>query len=146
MTILVIVLGTASATVITMMRLSPRTNSWAVALRQVQDVGYWVSRDVFQAQTISVGTGSTYLTLSQPRVTPPPKTVVYQWETMSGSERLMRSDGTETILIAEYISAHPQPIYSSDNGTLTFDITATYGDISVPMRYKAAQRVSPATP
>ncbi len=143
LTIMVIVVGTASAAIITMMRLSPRTNSWAIALRQVQDAGYWISRDVYQSQTITVGTDTTYLTLLQPQIIPPDRTVVYSWETMPGGERLTRSDGTNTILIAEYISAHPQPTYDSDNGTLTFDITATYGDISVPMGYSATQRVPP---
>jgi prepilin-type N-terminal cleavage/methylation domain-containing protein len=145
MTILVIVVGTAAMVIITMMRLSPQTNDWAVALRQVQDAGYWISRDVVQSQTIVVGTGSTYLTMTQPQVTPPPVTVVYQWETMSGGERLMRNDGTNTIMIAEYISVHPVPIYNSDNGTLTFILTAQSGNVPVTMQYVASQRVPPAS-
>jgi prepilin-type N-terminal cleavage/methylation domain-containing protein len=146
MTILAIVVGTASMAVITMSRLSPRTNGWAVALRQVQDAGYWICLDVYQSQTIEIGTGETYLTMTQPQAEPPPRTVIYQWQTMDGGERLMRDDGTNTIMIAEYITDHPAPEYNTDNGTLTFSITATYGGVSAPMQYEASQRIPPESP
>ena len=143
MTILAVVVGTASTVVITMMRLTPQTNSWAIALRQVQNAGYWISLDTYQSQTIVVGTGSTYLTMTQPQLTPTPKTVVYQWETTATGQRLLRNDGTNTIMISEYISGHSDPVYNSDNRTLSFDITAHYGNVTVPMTYEATQRVGP---
>jgi prepilin-type N-terminal cleavage/methylation domain-containing protein len=140
------VTAAASMTIVTMMRLSPQNNNWAIALRQVQDTGYWISQDVLMSQTIVLGSGSTYLTLTQPQTTSPPKTVVYQWQNMSGGERLLRNDGTNTTMIAEYITSHPQPDYSSDNRTLTFSITATFGNVPVTRQYEATQRVPASSP
>jgi prepilin-type N-terminal cleavage/methylation domain-containing protein len=152
MTIMVLVLGAASMTIITMLRLSPRTNNWAVALRQVQNAGYWISRDVQQSKTIVVGTGSTFLTMSQTQIVPPDKTVTYQFQDMPAGElkRLMRNDSIDgLILVSEYISvsgSDTNAVYNSDNRTLTFTITARSGDVPVTIRYQAAQRVPAAPP
>jgi prepilin-type N-terminal cleavage/methylation domain-containing protein len=140
------VTAAASMTIITMMRLTPKTNNWAIALRQVQDAGYWISRDVLMSQTIVVGSGFTYLTLTQPQSTPPAKTVVYQFQAMSGGQRLLRNDGTNTIMIAEYISIPAPPDYNPTSRTLTFSITATSGNVPVTRQYEATQRVPAAPP
>ena len=47
------IMGVLSMTVISIMIITPRTNDWAIALRQVQNAGYWVSRDVLMAQTVT---------------------------------------------------------------------------------------------
>jgi len=149
------VVGAASMTTTTMMRLIPQSNNWAIALRQVQNTGYWISRDIMMSKTILVdpdpGT-PTFLTLTvaQPSTvlqpSPPPKTIVYQFEDMSGSlKRLMRDDqGVGQIMIAEYISTPDTSAnYNSDNCTLTFTIKATSGNVSVTRQYEATQRVPP---
>src|SRR4030042_1978417 len=102
-----LIVGAASATIITMLRLSPQNNDWAVSLRQVQNAGYWISRDVLMAETIIVGDKNpTFLTLRQPRYTGGTDNITYQFEDMSGGlKRLMRTntDNNTTIMIAEYI-------------------------------------------
>ena len=146
--IAVIVVGAASMTIITIMRLTPRTNNWAIALRQVQNAGYWISRDVQMSEDITVGTGSTFLTLIVPQISPPPKTIVYQFADMSDNlKRLMRDDAGQQIMIAEYISSpDTTAIYNSDNRTLIFTITATSGNVPVTRDYEAMQRVPAASP
>ena len=147
-TISAFVVGAASMTTITMMRLTPQNNDWAVALRQVQNAGFWVSRDVLTSQNLTVGTdNSTLLTLTIPQITPPDKTIVYEFEDMpNGLKRLIRNDqagGLETP-IAEYISTDNSDTtasYSADSRTLTLTITATSGDVSVTRVYEATQRV-----
>lgn len=152
MTIMVLVLGAASMTVITMLRLSPRTNNWAVALRQVQNAGYWISRDAQQSKTIVVGTGSTFLTMSQTQIQPPDKTVTYQFQDMPGGlKRLMRNDSIAGLtLVSEYISvsgSDTNAVYNTGNRILTFTITATTsGDTTVTRQYEAAQRVPAPSP
>jgi len=144
------VTAAASMTIITMMRLSPQTNNWAIALRQVQDAGYWISRDVLMADNITVGgTGNPmFLTLIQPQTQLPKKTIVYQFEDMSGGlKRLMRTDNTTAIMVAEYISLPDTSAnYNSDNCTLTFTIKATSGNVLVIRQYEATQRVPAAPP
>jgi prepilin-type N-terminal cleavage/methylation domain-containing protein len=145
------VTAAASMTIITMMRLTPKTNNWAIALRQVQDAGYWISRDVLMSQTILVdpdpGT-PTFLTLTVPQ--PPPalaKTIVYQFQDMSGGlKRLMRTDNT-TIMVAEYISSgNTTATYDDVTLILTLKVTATSGDTTVTRQYEATQRVPAASP
>ena len=151
MTIAVLVIGAASMTINTMMRLSPQNSEWAITLRQVQDAGYWISRDVMMSKTIDPGDKNPiFLTLTQPLIgSTTDRTVTYQFEDMSGSlKRLTRTatdNTTTTIMIAEYISSdNTTATYSlncTDNCTLTFTITAVSGGTTVTRDYKTAQRV-----
>jgi len=139
------VISAASMTVITMMRLSPQSSNWAIALRQVQDAGYWISRDVQMSENITIGSGNpTFLTFFIPTGPADNTTVVYEFEDMPDSlKRLTRSNqalGQQSI-VAEYISIPTPPYYNSDNHTLTFTITATYGDVPVTKQYEAMQRI-----
>jgi prepilin-type N-terminal cleavage/methylation domain-containing protein len=152
--IAVFVVGAASMTVITMMRLTPQTNNWAIALRQVQNTGYWISRDVMMSDTVTPGTGDTFLTLTQPQISPPNKTIVYRFEPMSGSlKRLMRDDDQtpgQSIMIAEYISisdSDTTATYDDVTRTLTLKVTAISGNVPpVTRRYEAMQRVPEPEP
>jgi len=155
------VVGAASMTTVTMMRLTPQSNNWAIALRQVQNASHWISSDVQMSQgDITVGDGNpTFLTLTIPEWETGavvPKTYVYEFEDMpDGLKKLMRNnetDGGET-MIAEYISGDnddTNAIYygpdDTDNpNTLTFTITAVSGNVPPVSRdYEATQRVPPA--
>jgi prepilin-type N-terminal cleavage/methylation domain-containing protein len=145
------VVGAASMTTITMMRLTPKTNNWAIALRQVQNAGYWISRDVQMSK------GEIDDNLSPPeflRLTVPyesggaEKTVSYQFETLDDQVWLMRNDSIEgKTAIAQYISIPTPPDYDLNNRTLTFTITATSGTAEVTRvtrEYQALQRLMPA--
>jgi prepilin-type N-terminal cleavage/methylation domain-containing protein len=147
------VVGAASMTTITMMRLTPKNNDWAVALHQVQNASHWISHDVQMSQgNIIVGPGTTYLTLMVPEWETDAvvnKTIVYELEEMPGDvmslTRNNQTDGVQT-MIAENISNAEANFYS-DNATLTFTIEATAGDVDVSRDYEAMQRVpTPATP
>ena len=146
------VTAAASMTIITMMRLTPKTNNWAIALRQVQDAGYWISRDVMMSDTVIPGTGDTFLTLRVPEwdsglVKVVNKDIVYQFETLSGQRWLTRTHSTGgKTAIAQYISEPIQYEYDPDSDepyTLTFTIEATSGNVPVIKQYKATQRVPP---
>ena len=146
-----VVVGAASMTVITMMRLTPQTNNWAIALRQVQNTGYWISRDVMMSQIILVDSDPgtpTFLTLTLPQAPPAlAKTIVYQFEDMSGEPWLTRTDSTGgKFAIAQYISIPTSPVYNLGTRTLTFTITATSGNVPVTRTYEATQRVPAASP
>ncbi|MBM4447000.1 MAG: type II secretion system protein [Chloroflexi bacterium] len=147
MSIAALVVSAASMTIITMMRLSPKSTEWAIALRQVQNAGHLISRDVLMSQTIVVDSDPgtpTFLTLTQPQITPPDKTIVYQLQDMpDGGQRLMRDDtGGQPVMIAQYLSVASAEYYS-DNGTLILTIEATYGEAAVERTYETMQRVPP---
>jgi prepilin-type N-terminal cleavage/methylation domain-containing protein len=154
LTIVAFVVGAVSMTIVTMMRLNPRNNDWAMALRQVQNASFWICRDVQMSRgTIDVNPEpDTFLTLVLPYEdaggTIVTKTVDYQFENLSGEEWLTRSDEVEgTTAIAQLITG-ATAIYSencTDNCTLTFTIGATSGNTNVSHQYQTTQRV-PAPP
>jgi len=152
--IAVFVVGAASMTIITMMRLTPKANNWAIALRQVQNAGYWISRDVQTSQgNIDIyPDADTFLTLTVPEWDSDlgevvNKEIVYQFETLSGQRWLTRTDSTGgQTAIAQYISEPIQydPLDPDKPYTLTFTIIATSGNVPVTRQYEAMQRVPPS--
>jgi len=154
LSIAVLVVGAASAAVITMTRLSPQSTEWAVSLRQVQNAGYWISRDIQMSQgDIVVGTGNpTLLTITQPVTPDITRTIVYQFEDMSGGlKRLMRNEQGQAGLIAEYIyfdldDPDSSTRVISNQNPVTMQITAGFGEAMVTREYAAMQRVPAATP
>jgi prepilin-type N-terminal cleavage/methylation domain-containing protein len=148
------VIAAASMTIITMMRLSPQSNNWAVALRQVQNTGYWISRDVMMSDTVTPGTGDTFLTLTQPQINnSPPKNIVYQFANIDGEQWLVRTESIGGSIvgqtaIAQYISMpDTTATYDDVTRTLTLKVTAISGNVPVTKRYETAQRVpAPAPP
>jgi len=149
-----LVAGAASATIITMQRLGPSNSNWAVSLRQVQNAGYWISRDIQMSQgDITVGDGNPlFLTITQPLTPTSSRTITYQFEEMSdGLKMLMRSEEGQPGIIAEYI--YFDPTGDPDNSTMVtstlnpvmLQITAVQDDVMVTRQYQATQRV-PAPP
>ncbi len=144
--ILAFIVGAISMTVITLMRLSPQSANLAIALRQVQNTGYWISRDVQMSQgaiednpappevislTLPYESGGTIAN----------KTVSYQFENINGQVWLTRNDSVEgQTAIAQYIS-DTSVAYNPDNNTLDFTIEATYRGVPVSRQYDAMQRV-----
>jgi prepilin-type N-terminal cleavage/methylation domain-containing protein len=153
--IAVLVVGAASATVITMTRLSPSSADWAVSLRQVQNAGYFISRDIQMSQgDIIVGDGNpAFLTVTQPTDPDTSITVIYEFEDMPGGlKRLMRNVDGQPGLIAEYIYYDPEgdPDHStrviSDQNPITLQITAGLGEATVTREYEAMQRIPAENP
>jgi len=150
LTIVAFVVGAVSMTIVTMMRLNPRNNDWAMALRQVQNAGFWISRDV-QMSRGNIGIDpepDTFLTLVMPYVdaggTMVTKTVDYQFENLSGEAWLTRSDEVEGKTAIAQLITRTTAVYSdncTDNCTLTFTIEATSGKANVFHQYEATQRV-----
>ncbi|MCJ7515736.1 MAG: prepilin-type N-terminal cleavage/methylation domain-containing protein [Dehalococcoidia bacterium] len=153
MSIAAFVIGATSMAIIAMERLSPRNSDWALALRQVQDAGYWISRDIQMSQgDITIGTGNpTFMTLTLPQISPPNKTIVYQFQNIGGNvNRLYRDDAGQQRFVADFIYYNPDadPSHStrviSAQNPVTLQITATSGQTTVTREYKAMQRIPPA--
>jgi len=120
---------------------SARTNNHMTAVRQVQNAGYWVSRDVHMVQNIVADpTGGGFpLTLTWTDWgNNEEHQVVYTLLDMpsGGLKNLQRSHSsngiTETIIIAQFIDptvkdGEPQTKCEPTNGSLVFTVTATVG-------------------
>jgi len=156
------IMGVMAMTVGIMPKVSGESNDQAIALRQVQNAGYWITRDAQRAQNIDDDvTAPNFLILTWTEwdfgVNPVSATyhaVTYTLEDMPGdAKKLMRrhqdNEGTdEQILIAEYIYYDPGGDPDNSTGvidyqspTLAVRITATFGEAEkVSSVYKASRR------
>ena len=57
------IMGVMSMVVTSIMIITPRTNDWAITLRQVQNAGYWISRDVLMSENVTVDEPGVFLAL-----------------------------------------------------------------------------------
>lgn len=156
--------GALAMTVITLIQISPQSRDWNIALRQVQNAGYWISRDVQMSKgDITVDTGDPFLSFTIPTGPDTNNTVEYRFEDMSDSlKRLVRVDlaSSQQIMIAEYIYYNlGEPDKSTcvtDNNSqcivtgsqrekLAVRIAATYGNATVKRRYETTQRIPAAS-
>lgn len=121
-----LVVAAASATINQLVLLVPRNESRMVAIRQVQQAGYWISCDGVMAQEIAVGGLPDFLTLSwvEPD-TGAPTTVVYSLS--DGTlQRQVTSGGTSTqSLIAENIASIQAQYPAEGRRVLKVEITAS---------------------
>jgi prepilin-type N-terminal cleavage/methylation domain-containing protein len=52
--LMALVVGAATAAIVTIFKVAPQTNNLAIALRQVQNAGYWITQDVTIAENITI--------------------------------------------------------------------------------------------
>ena len=142
--------GVAAMTTTTMIRLVPQSNDHVIAQHQVQNSGFWITRDVQMAQTIdSNPSGGQFLQMTLNTPESSEITVTYELRDMGGGmKKLVRISQGSEMLVAEYIYFNPDgdPDHSTklldyNSPTLTFKITASSGDASVEKKYEATQRV-----
>ena len=151
--------GVMSMTVIMIMKVAPESNNQAVVLSQVQNAGYWISRDVQRAQNIDIDvTDPNFLILTwtdwdySGGESSTWHVVTYSLEEPDTVKKLMRryqdNVGTdEQILIAQDIYYDPvgdptgsTQIIAYDSPTLTLRITATSSGKTATRVYEASRR------
>jgi prepilin-type N-terminal cleavage/methylation domain-containing protein len=110
---------------------SARTNNHMIAVRQVQDAGYWVSHDAQMAQSIRIGDdpatpATEFLTLTWTDWDNKVNQAVYSLENMSGGtlKQLKRShslNGTPdaTAIVAQFIDPTKTKCELTGGGTFT---------------------------
>lgn len=148
------IMGVMSMTIIMFLIAGPESNDRTVAIRQVQNAGYWISRDVTGAGTITVdGDPATpeFITLTIPLSSSDNETVLYEFEDMAGGlKKLVRTnqDSGNQILIAEYIYYDPNgdpgnstKVISYVSPVLKLQITSVSGGATIIKEYEATQRV-----
>jgi prepilin-type N-terminal cleavage/methylation domain-containing protein len=97
------IMGVMSAAVIIIMKTSSQNNEWNINLRQVQNAGYWISKDALMAQVVDTGKPGVLLSLSWSDWAGNSYTVDYVVLEDEDNTLIRRlNDGSE-FLIAEYI-------------------------------------------
>ena len=152
-----IIAAGAGMTTAQIIRGSQSTNDWATAVRQAQNVGYWVSRDILIAQTVNVtddlGTADIEFTLMfwKDWETGETYDTRYVWlDSADSLKKLKRKQliydkdgeptGEKTTLVADNI--HTANL-SSDNGTWSLYVEARSGEKISAKEYEIGQRLMP---
>lgn len=150
--IVTLITGAATMSIFQVVRGAERSNEHITAICQVQNAGYWVSRDVQRAQQVTTDN----LTLPDFVIVTwtdwdsnDNHQVVYTLEDMSGStlKKLQRSESINggapnTTFVAQYIDPE-RTNCEFVNGQLTFTVTAT---VSLGSLEKSETRVFEVLP
>ena len=130
-----------SMTTATFLTHHQRSTSQNVVLTQVQNAGYWISRDVQVAETVTPGGSSGFpLTLVIPVDTDPDNdySVSYSFD----SDKLIRQvNGSSNIVIAEYIVVDDTSFSILVSENYEFTIKASLDETAVERSYEIAQRI-----
>ena len=144
-----IVATAITGTILYVLNVNFSTANRMTAVRQVRNVGFWISPDVQMAKNVTPGGPSDFLTLTWTEwETGYSHEITYSLEDMSSGEFkiLLRShsvnDGVPTVTpVAEYIDpAETDCDWDEANDILTFEVTATVGGQSETRVYKVQPR------
>jgi len=119
-------------TVMQMLKVNASSNNSVTAIRQVQNVGYWVSRDAHQAQIISDEDDPTttevveLLTVEWIEWDGTVNTIVYFTDDEQVKRVVDRNGSTEEYTIARFITL-ADFVLDDDDRLLTVTVTATVG-------------------
>ena len=149
--IMALVSGAATAATFQVFRCTEGNSNRMTAVRQVQNAGYWVSRDVQMAQSITTDnlTPPNLLVLGWVDDSGNTYQVIYTLEDMVGSEfkklernQSINSAANITTLVAQCID-YGKTSGEFNNNTLILTVTATVGN---GLRVEAETRVYRASP
>jgi prepilin-type N-terminal cleavage/methylation domain-containing protein len=120
------ILSVMSAAVVLIMRTTSQNEEWNVNLRQVQNAGYWISRDALMAQTVSDNKTGVFLALSWSDWDNNNYNVEYVFQ---GNTLMRRLNGGSATLIAQYIMQSTTCHWYQAENKLTVTIKASlHGD------------------
>ena len=147
----------ASMTIIQVMRVTAQSDSHMTALQQVQNAGFWISRDAQMADNVTTDnlSGTNFLVLSWTEVDDSDNTTdhsaTYFFEELSGGiGRLKRNHSSSAglnneTLVAQHISYDPaDPVNTSNvsytSPSLTLKLVAIFADASETREYQVSCR------
>jgi prepilin-type N-terminal cleavage/methylation domain-containing protein len=112
-----------TATLILIQRTNSQNDEWNVNLRQVQNAGHWISTDALMSDNITVGTGSTFLTLRWSDWDNNSYNVEYVFQ---GNTLMRQLNGGAAIMIAQYIMPASTCSWNGTENKLTVTIKASF--------------------
>jgi len=138
------IMGVMSTSVVLIMRTTQQNEEWNVNLRQVQNAGYYISKDTLMAQHVITNRPGVFLALTWSDWNSNSFDVEYYF---NGNTMYRRLNGVAPgIFIAEYVvtgPAYTNCTWSSDNNTLTINIrTSLHGNRFADGTYQIHPRPS----
>jgi len=147
----------ATMTTFQVIRVTAQSNSHMTALQQVQNAGFWISRDAQMADNVTTDnlSGTNFLVLSWTEVDDSDNatahSATYFFEDLSGGiGKLKRTHSSSAglsneTLVAQHISCDPaDPVNTSNvsytSPSLTVKLVAIFGDASETREYQVSCR------
>ena len=145
-----IIMPAMAMTTITLLTHPQKANDHNIVLQQVQNVGYWISRDVQTAKNVTLTEpGGFPLTLDIPVDTDENNNYTIDYIFNDGKLKRQVYDSSHTLtaetLIAEYID-DPNTTFSSIPDTNSYELTvkASKGEFIAEKTYQVSQRLNPS--
>ncbi len=149
--IMAIVVGAVAMTITTLLLNEGQAAGQNTALPQVQNAGYWISRDVQMARIVTLGEPGVFLRLDIPRDDNPDNdyTIDYLFDSDKLKRQVYDSLGTLTseTFIAEYIDTSNTTFSAldADAGLYKLTVRASRDETGATRSYEISQRLSPAS-
>jgi prepilin-type N-terminal cleavage/methylation domain-containing protein len=149
--LVVIIVGAAAAAIISIERFSPVTNDMAVAFRQVQNAGYWISQDVTMATHAGVQINGQLPTIIRSDWDNAQQQFVthnIQYIFNQQAQTLIRSDNGVSMQVSESINTNdtkfeditPNP-QGSNKKEYRFTVRATVNNADITRIYYVSPRL-----
>lgn len=154
-TIMALASAAAGAAIFQVLRNTQRNSDHMTVVRQVQNVGYWISRDAGMAQSVNDTANLTlpdFLILSWSEQNSGDQyEVTYTLENMPEGQlkKMLRNQSinggvSNTVLVAQYIAPDPQKTECEfTDGILTLTVTSTVSDGSLTQSETRIYKVAP---
>ncbi len=154
-TIMAVASGAAGGAIFQVLRNTERNNDHMTAVRQVENAGYWISRDAQMSQSVNTTDTLTlpnFLVLSWTEYdTDDRYQVTYTLENMpeGGLKKLLRNQSVNgsaniTSFVAQYIDSYPEKTSCNlTSGILNLTITATVGEGSLTQSETRTYKIVP---
>jgi len=147
--IMAIVVGAVAMTVTTLLLNEGQAAGQNTALPQVQNAGYWISRDVQMARTVTLGEPGVFLRLDIPMDNNPEHdyTIDYLFDGDKLKRQKHDSFGTSETFIAEYIDTSNTTFSAldADAGLWKLTVRASRDETGATRSYEISQRLSPSS-
>ena len=147
--IMAIVVGAVAMTTTTLLLNEGQAAGQNTALPQVQNAGYWISRDVQMARTVTLGEPGVFLRLDIPMDNTPEHdyTIIYSFDGDKLKRQKHDSSGTSETFIAEYIDTGNTTFSAldADAGLYKLTVRASRDETGATRSYEISQRLSPGS-
>ena len=149
--IMAIVVVAVAMTITTLLLNEGQAAGQNTALPQVQNAGYWISRDVQMARIVTLGEPGVFLRLDIPMDNNPDNdyTIDYWFDGDKLKRQVYDSLGTLTseTFIAEYIDTSNTTFSAldADAGLYKLTVRASRDETGATRSYEISQRLSPAS-
>jgi prepilin-type N-terminal cleavage/methylation domain-containing protein len=137
-----VLMGVMAMTTIMIMKVGPQNNNHVIVLTQVQNAGYWVTRDAMNGQVIIPGTYGDGVLVN----------IAWdEWDgtnneiddTLSDGQLLRQKNGGASVIVARYIVANDTFFIEdpSNESKYIFTVKASLGTTEIEKEYDVSRRL-----